>query len=375
MGMAGYTRRASRHDGSDGEERQAMRMIYLRNAWYMAMWGEQLAAGDLAPRTMLEEPVVIYRAADGAPVALSDACPHRFAPMHLGRVVAGDRLRCAYHGLEFDRGGACVHNPNGPGRPIPAGLRAYPVIERHSIVWVWMGDPDAADPGLIPDFSILDPDSKTPATSRDVIRMKADYRLIVDNLLDLCHVSFLHEGVLGNEETREAPTKLSRKGTHVLVQREMPNVPPPAMFDLLFKRDGQPVDMYANMHWDPPGCLVNDARVSAPGAPPEEGTGIFGFHFLTPETPSSTLYHFTAVRQNPIPFPEDIAAEIQEKITEMRRVAFQDQDRPLIEAQQRNLEMLDAKCETPPTLFNVDVGGVAYRRVLDELIARDCREA
>ncbi len=345
-------------------------MTFLRNAWYMAMWGEQLAVGDLAPRTMLKEPVVVYRADDGAPVAMADSCPHRFAPLHMGKVVEGDHIRCAYHGLEFDRTGACVRNPNG-GRTPPARLRAYPAVERHSIIWVWMGDPDRADPDLIPDFGLLDPDSDNPAVSRDAIRMKADYRLIIDNLLDLSHVSFLHEGVLGNEHTREAPTRLTREGTHVLVQREMLNVPPPAMFDLLFKRDGKPVDMYANMHWDPPGCLMNDVRVNEPGAPAEEGTGVFGFHFLTPESESSTLYHFTAVRQNPRPFPADIAAEVAAQIAELRRVAFQDQDGPLIEAQQRNMEMLGADGGAPPVLFNVDVGGVAYRRVLDDLIAKD----
>ena len=172
--------------------------MFLRNTWYMAMWGEQLAEGDLAARTMLKEPVVVYRAADGTPVAMADSCPHRFAPMHMGKVVDGDRLRCPYHGLEFDRNGACVRNPNGPGKAPPASLRVYPAVERHSIVWVWMGEPEKADVALIPDFSILDPDSDNPAFGRDWIRMKANYRLIIDNLLDLCHVSFLHEGILGN---------------------------------------------------------------------------------------------------------------------------------------------------------------------------------
>lgn len=347
-------------------------MTFLRNAWYMAMWGEQLAPGALAPRTMLNDPVLVWRTADGQPAAMADSCPHRFAPLHMGRVTGGDRIRCAYHGLEFDRAGACVHNPNGPGTPPPAEVRTYPVSERHSIVWVWMGDPAKADTALIPDFSILDPDSENPAAGRDWIRMAADYRLITDNLLDLCHVSFLHEGILGNEETRDAPTRVNRDGNHVSVHREMRNVSPPGMFDLLFRRDGQPVDMYPNMHWDPPGYLVNDVRVAAPGAPPEEGTGVFGCHFLTPETESSTLYHFAAVRQNPIPFPEDVAAEIASQIAELRRRAFEDQDKPLIEAQQRNM---DAMGDPPPVLFNVDVGGVAYRRILDDLIAAEQAES
>jgi phenylpropionate dioxygenase-like ring-hydroxylating dioxygenase large terminal subunit len=345
-------------------------MTFLRNAWYMAMWAEQLPPETVAPRTMLGEPLVMYRTGDGVPQAMADICPHRHAPLHLGKVVGGERLRCPYHGLEFDRTGACVHNPNGPFTVPPAAVRTYPAVERHSIVWVWMGAPGQADPSAIPDFSILEPKGDGPRIGRDWIRMKADYRLIADNPLDLCHVSFLHEGILGNETTREAPTRLTRDGNHVLVQREMLNVPPPKMFDLLFNRDGKPVDMYANMHWDPPGCLMNDVRVNEPGAPPEEGTGVFGFHFLTPESESSTLYHFTAVRQNPRPFPPEIAAEIAEQISELRRVAFQEQDAPLLEAQQRNQAALGPGA-APPALFNVDVGIVAYRRILDQLIAKE----
>ena len=91
-------------------------------------------------------------------------------------------------------------------------------------------------------------------------------------------------------------------------------------------------------------------------------------HFLTPETESSTLYHFAAVRQNPIPFPPEVAEEVAAQIAELRRLAFEDQDKPLLEAQQRNQEVMG---ETPQALFNVDVGGAAYRRILDDLIAQE----
>src|SRR5689334_18275971 len=114
-------------------------MQYLRNAWYVAMWGETLA-DTLVPRTILNEPVVFYRTADGRPVALTDRCPHRFPPLHRGRRIGADRIRCGYHGLEFDRSGACVRNPHGDGRLPPAKVRVYPVVEKHSILWIWMGD-------------------------------------------------------------------------------------------------------------------------------------------------------------------------------------------------------------------------------------------
>ncbi|HEY6992180.1 MAG TPA: Rieske 2Fe-2S domain-containing protein, partial [Xanthobacteraceae bacterium] len=74
---------------------------YLRNAWYVAAWSDDLADGQLLPRTILKQPIVLYRKPDGNVAALEDRCPHRFAPLHMGKIVAGDRVQCPYHGLEF----------------------------------------------------------------------------------------------------------------------------------------------------------------------------------------------------------------------------------------------------------------------------------
>jgi vanillate O-demethylase monooxygenase subunit len=66
---------------------------YLRNAWYVAAWSDDLADGQLLGRTIMKEPVVLYRKADGNVAALQDRCPHRFAPLHMGKIVHGDRVQ------------------------------------------------------------------------------------------------------------------------------------------------------------------------------------------------------------------------------------------------------------------------------------------
>ena len=86
---------------------------YLRNAWYVAAWSDDLAEGQLLGRIIIKQPIVLYRQSDGKVAALADRCPHRFAPLHMGKVIHGDRVQCPYHGLEFDASGACVHNPHG----------------------------------------------------------------------------------------------------------------------------------------------------------------------------------------------------------------------------------------------------------------------
>src|SRR4051794_20046603 len=88
--------------------------LYLRDAWYVAAWTDEVANGKLLPRTILGEPVVIFRSTDRSVVALSDRCPHRFAPLHMGKLTESGNLQCPYHGLEFNPSGACVVNPHIP---------------------------------------------------------------------------------------------------------------------------------------------------------------------------------------------------------------------------------------------------------------------
>jgi vanillate O-demethylase monooxygenase subunit len=89
--------------------------------------------------------------------------------------VRGDCLQCPYHGLEFNREGACTRNPHGDGAiPKVAKVRAYPVIERFSAIWIWMGDPLRADASVIPDFSTNDSERRFVGT--DYLLAKASAR-------------------------------------------------------------------------------------------------------------------------------------------------------------------------------------------------------
>jgi hypothetical protein len=119
--------------------------------------------------------------------------------------------------------------------------------------------------------------------------------------------------------------------------------------------------------------MLNDAGVTDPGAPRAKGTGIFGTHFLTPETDRTTLYHFCAARQNPLPFPAERVEEIRQKLTELRRFAFEEQDAPMIRAQQQALEAGGSALK--PVLLSIDAGAVRYKQVLNRLIAQERDEA
>ena len=337
------------------------------------MWAESLQPGQPQERVILGESIVIFRRPDGVLAALDNRCPHRSAPLHMGRICASGAIECGYHGLQFDASGACVHNPHGRGViPAAAKVRSYPVIEKHSLVWVWMGE-RAADPAQIPDLSVIDRSPPEHVTYRDVLDMDAHYEVVVDNLLDLSHTAFLHQGVLGNKSTVSAEIKVTQAGDSVTVSRWMPGVPAPGLFDMMFRRDGGVVDHWAEITWLAPSWLINDSGVTAPGASRSEGTGIFGLHLLTPVNERKTIYHFAAVRQNPISFPEEVRVDLMTKLKDLRRRAFTMEDEPMIEAQQRMIDK--AGTGVRPVLLEIDAGAMRYRRVLERLQREDAAAA
>jgi phenylpropionate dioxygenase-like ring-hydroxylating dioxygenase large terminal subunit len=339
---------------------------YLRNAWYVAAWSADLKDGQLLGRIILKQPIVLYRKSDGKVAALQDRCPHRFAPLHMGKVIHGDRVQCPYHGLEFDASGACVLNPHG-SKNIPSRARvcSYPVIEKHKAIWIWMGE-RPADASKVPDFSVLDNAQQIHSTKRDRITIRANYELVIDNLLDLSHTSYLHEGILGNQETVESEIAVEQENDDVIVSRHAHNATAPGLFAILMPSNPGRVDKFTRMRWMPPSNLRLVTGICLPKATPESGTGYHAIHMLTPETDRTTHYFFTAVRFNVLTSEDALNAQIQDKISTMRRFAFEAQDAPVIEAQQ---EIIDAaEIAVDPVILAIDVGPVRYKTILQKLI-------
>lgn len=372
-------------------------MAFLRNAWYVAMWSENLRPQAIEKMVILNQPLVFFRKADGQAVAMTDRCPHRLAPLSMG-AVEGDRIRCAYHGLEFDGSGVCVHNPHDAANRAPALMRVatYPVVERNAIVWIWMGDEQLADPALIPDLSVLEHSPAQHTSPRDYIKIKANYELIVYNLLDLSHVPFLHGGVLGNADMITAETRTEQGERSLVAYRSMPNIQISRFHQLLLgltdrviENDAERLqryetllhnkegrgDAWADMRWYAPSCLMNDSGVCPPGEPRSKGTGALGAHLLTPETETTTHYFFCAVRQRPVSLSAEDEADFRAQLGELRRIAFDEQDRPILEGQQHNLDMAGSNDAVKPVLLPIDSSAVRCQRVLEQLIQQECRSS
>src|SRR5258708_15493183 len=265
------------------------------NAWYAAAWEADVKPG-LLPRTICGKHVVMYRKADGSVTALEDACWHRLVPLSKGR-LEGDTVVCGYHGLKYNAQGRCTFMPSQESINPSACVRAYPVVERHRFIWLWMGDPALADPALVPDMHW----NHDPAWAGDgkTIHVKCDYRLVVDNLMDLTHETFVHGSSIGNEAVAEAPFDVTHGEKTVTVTRWMKGIEAPPFWAKQLQKPGL-VDRWQIIRFDSP-CTVNiDVGVApaGPGAPqgdPSPGRNGYVLHTITPEPAETTPYFWVSM--------------------------------------------------------------------------------
>ncbi|WHS62515.1 aromatic ring-hydroxylating dioxygenase subunit alpha [Pseudomonas sp. G2-4] len=341
-------------------------MSFLRNVWYAAAWGVEVKTGTLFQRTLLNEPVVFFRDTQGSAQAIADRCPHRFAPLGMG-VLKGDAVQCPYHGLAFDGSGTCVHNPHGDGAiPRAAKVKAYPLVERHSLLWIWMGDTRLADATLIPDFSCMDDDHWY--VGKRYLHAKANYVLETDNIMDLSHIEFLHPSTLGGDGVKGALTSVLEEGNTVWSNRQtIAEILPDFLYNAWNIPLNTPVDRWIDVRWDAPANMMLFSGAVATGRPREEGVSTPIPHLFTPETETTTHYWFSMC------FPKAMG-EFAEGLAEQQAAAinqpFHDEDLPMLEAQQRMIgdtSFWDLK----PVLLIGDAGAVRARRVLDRLIAAE----
>lgn len=330
------------------------------NAWYAAAYDVELRH-TLMPRTVCNKKLVMYRRADGTPVVLEDACWHRLTPLSKGRLI-GDDVECGYHGLVFNPSGRCIHMPSQETLNPSACVRTFPAVEKHRFIWVWMGDPALADPARIPDLYW----NNDPAWAGDgrVIHLKCDYRLVVDNLMDLTHETFVHGGSIGNRAVAEAPFEVTHTENSATVTRWMLDIDPPPFWAEQLRKPGK-ADRWQIINFEPPCTVAIDVGVAPAGSGAPQGDrsqGVNGYvlNTITPETETSCHYFWAFCRNYRI-HEQSITQWLREGVT---RVFGEDE--VVLEAQQQ------AILDHPDKEFynlNIDAGAMWARRIIDRMIA------
>ncbi|MDF2114691.1 aromatic ring-hydroxylating dioxygenase subunit alpha [Roseiarcaceae bacterium H3SJ34-1] len=325
---------------------------YLRNCWYVAAWPNEIGDTPLM-RKILGEPLVFFRDGDGRIAALSDRCPHRKAPLSSGAVEEGG-IACGYHGIRFDRNGRCVHVPGEVGYGTNFAVRAYEVREMHGFVFIWMGEAEKADAVLIPDFS----ENEKPgwAAVRDTLLVNCDYQLLVDNLLDLTHVVFVHKTTLGGSNVTDTPLEVSVDGDVVRAHRFMHNVDTAPIYKAARGYNGK-IDRWQIFEWRAPSYIKLTLGARETGTDVPVGTPTHRvLNALTPETETTTHYFWSTARDWALDDPKIDAIYFN-----MTVEAF-NEDKAIVEQQQDYIS--GDESGAPLIAFNFDRAGQLARRIL-----------
>jgi phenylpropionate dioxygenase-like ring-hydroxylating dioxygenase large terminal subunit len=341
------------------------------NAWYAAAWGHEIKH-ELSARTVCAKDIVLYRRSDGEVAALEDACWHRLVPLSLGQIV-GDDVMCGYHGIRFNSAGRCTFMPAQKTINPSACVRAFPVVERHRMVWVWPGDPALADAAKVPDFHWNDGDEWV-GEGGTYYGLKCDYRLIIDNLMDLTHETYVHAGSIGHDAITDTPFDTTHTDRTATVTRWMLGIEPPPFWARQLGKPGL-VDRWQIIRFEAPSIVVGDVGVAPVGTGAPQGdrsAGVNGAFLaaITPETETTCHYHWNFVRT---------FRKGDHHLTRAIQVAqvndgkgLYDEDVVFLQAQQ---VAIDKNPRQPFYNLNIDAGALWARRLIDRMLAAETEKA
>jgi vanillate O-demethylase monooxygenase subunit len=332
---------------------------YPRNQWYVIALSQEIGR-QLFRRECLGEMVVMYRTESGEAVALFDRCPHRGMPLSQGKLL-GDRIQCAYHGIEFDSDGRSAKVPSGGAAPASLCVRRYPLVERWQWLWIWMGDAELADPGLIPDHDDLKLTAEGWHADAGLhLEVKANYLLPFENLADATHVTFLHHGLIDTGNVASVPMRMEVTGSVVRTTREFSNESLPEMLRHAFGLRGERVNRTLELSSFVPNlCLIRNSFVELDIPDPRAQTNQL-IVAVTPANPHHT--HQFGVFANSFP------GKHPNRWNDLRNLLMEDV--VAIEQIQVTFDNCgEARC--PEISVKADEPGIRVRRMIADMVQRE----
>lgn len=272
-------------------------MTFIRNEWYVAAWPDEVTEKPLA-RRLGNEPVVLFRDKSGKAIALLDRCPHRGAALSMGEVTELG-LQCNYHGITFGQDGVAVKIPGQDKIPAKACVKGFPLVEKDGFLWIWLGEAQKADPSRIIDYP-YHADRENWPSKQGHLRIGAHYMHLIDNLMDLTHVGYMHKQTLGSgpaDAYAKPIMEVERTATGVKFTRWLLDHVPPATYVKAVGFKGL-VDRWQELEFVGPGNVLQFAGALDAGTGAydqgkrEGGMAIRVLHALTPETDKSCHYFF-----------------------------------------------------------------------------------
>ncbi|WP_345245467.1 Rieske 2Fe-2S domain-containing protein [Pigmentiphaga soli] len=165
----------------------------LRLFWHPVALSADVAPGQAMPVKALGEELTLYRGASGTPYLVGGRCRHRQTLLHTGW-VQGERIRCIYHGWQFDGSGRCVQRPAEKEASVPAGCRipGYAVQEYCGMVFAYLGQGEPP-PFELPRKDVFEVPGVLLAVTKETWNI--NWFQQIENSLDAVHVSFVHQAL------------------------------------------------------------------------------------------------------------------------------------------------------------------------------------
>ena len=338
--------------------------MFIKNTWYVAASSDEVNDKPLG-RKICNERMVFFRNAENKVAALEDFCPHRGAPLSLG-FTKGGNVVCGYHGLAVDCIGHAAAMTGQNTAQFPK-VRNYPAVERYGFIWVWTGDAQKADESKIPVMHWYN--NPEWAYGGGMYHINCNYLLMIDNLMDLTHETYVHASSIGQAEIEEEPVKTSFDEYTVCTSRHMTNIKAPPFWQQALTAQGLPadelVDRWQVCKFSLPTHVMIDVGVAVAGKGGYEADQQFKaastvVDFITPESETSMWYFWGMARKFK---PND--AKVTDQIRQGQGGIF-GEDLQMLERQQSNLLHWPQRRLMK---LNIDAGGVHSRRIIEREIA------
>ena len=321
----------------------------LRACWHPVAYSHAVTTAPTAT-TLLGEPLVLWRASPGGPVAaLRDVCIHRGTALSLGEVCEG-QVVCPYHGWRFGEDGRCTWIPQLPDPtkvPRKARVPAYACQEALGMVWVALDAPRWPLP-VVPE---LDGAPGWAVVPTGPFAWRCDASRQVENFTDLGHFPFVHPGLLGDPDRTEVPAHTVTRDGHVLrydvVRPEAPNSDDFPVFANPTQETPERTSRYA-LHL--PYTIV--LRLGWSGTE----RGMIYVFASQPVGPERCVGYCLIARNYNLEQPPEVLQEFEEVIF--------GQDQRIVESQRPEQVPVDLRDELH---LSFDAVAVAYRRALRDL--------
>ena len=310
----------------------------LTRDWHIVARADSLKMGELRAASLMGEDLVLWRNPEGV-FAWKDLCIHRGAKLSLGKVI-GDCLQCPYHGWLYDSAGKCVKIPAHPEQTPPPRAHTIPYSCRESCGWIWvsLSDKPVAAPPQFPEWD--QPNARV--LHYGPYDVKAGGPRLIENFLDLAHLSITHEGILGDgQHTEVGRYQVTTSDEGVYAKNITIWQPDP-------DSSGQGKDAHYEFRVLRPLTAYLDKRI--------DGVRFTMMIFATPLTESTSLAWFMTSLTGADHISDEAIADWNHRIFS--------QDIPIVESQKPERLPLDLQAELH---LNCDRTSIAYRQWLNTL--------